>query len=153
MKKHFNSVDDYIESLDSDRQEVIQALRKVLNANLPKGFVEEISYGMVGYVVPHSLYPEGYHVNPKSPLPFINIASQKRHIGFYHMALYSNKELLYWFVDEYFKIVGKKPDVGKSCIRFKKMDQMPYELIGQLVQKLTPQDWIKEYENSINLKK
>ena len=104
---------------------------------------------MPAYVVPHSKYSDGYHCDPKLPLPFINIASQKNFIAFYHMGIYSDPELLKWFIDEYPKYVKTKLDMGKSCVRFKKMDQIPYKLLGELVSKMTPDDWIDKYESSI----
>ena len=108
-----------------------------------------MSYGMLGYVVPHSTYPEGYHVNPKLPLPFINLASQKNHIAVYHSGIYSDPELMNWFVAEYPKYVSTKLDMGKSCIRFKNPDKIPYELFGELFTKMTPEQWITQYESII----
>jgi hypothetical protein len=112
------SIDDYIKELPADRQEAIKRLRKEILKNLPDGFEEVMSYGMIGFVVPHSLYPPGYHCNPELPLPFLNIASQKNFIAVYHMGVYSNKALLDWFVKEYPKHSSTKLDMGKSCIRF-----------------------------------
>ena len=123
-------------------------LRNVIKDNLPKGFQEQMSYGMLGYVVPHSIYPNGYHCNPKLPLPFINLASQKNFIALYHMGIYANKNLLDWFVVEYPKHFKTKIDMGKSCLRFKKMDDIPFEFIGELVKKMSVQDWISVYENA-----
>ncbi|MBL4703560.1 MAG: DUF1801 domain-containing protein [Flavobacteriales bacterium] len=114
-----------------------------------EGFSEELNYGMPGYVVPHSLYPAGYHCAPELPLPFASFASQKNFIGFYHMGLYADPELLEWFVSEYPKHCKRKLDMGKSCIRFKKMDDIPYKLLGELMAKITPQDWISKYESNI----
>lgn len=151
MKNNFKSVKDYIASLPEDRRKLIQKLRSAIRQNLPKGFEETISYGMIGYVVPLSLYPEGYHCNPKEPLPFINLANQKNYIAIYHMGLYADKKLYDWFISEYKKI-SKKIDVGKSCIRFKVNDEIPYELIGELVKKITPQDWIKIYDSILKSK-
>ena len=140
--------EEYVDSLPEDRKEPIQKLRDILKANLPFGFKEEMSYGMLGYVVPHELYPSGYHCNPKLPLPMINVASQKNFIALYHMGIYANPDLLEWFTNSYKNSVKAKLDMGKSCIRFKKMEDIPYELIGQLAQKLTPQNWIELYEAS-----
>jgi uncharacterized protein YdhG (YjbR/CyaY superfamily) len=140
---------DYINELPSDRKEAFQKLRDVILKNLPEGFTEVMSYGMIGYVVPHSLYPKGYHVNPKLPLGWMNIASQKNFIALYHMGLYGSGELLAWFKKEYPKHSKTKLDMGKSCIRFKKPDQIPYDLIGELAGKVTPQEWIEIYENLI----
>jgi hypothetical protein len=104
---------------------------------------------MIGYVVPHSLYPDGYHCDPKLPLPFMSIASQKNFIALYHMGIYSDPELLEWFKAEYPKYVKTKLDMGKSCIRFKKPETIPYELIAQLSTKMTPQNWIDRYESVV----
>lgn len=144
-------LNEYLSKLPTDRVKYIQELRKTILKNLPKGFEETIGYGMLAYVVPQSLYPEGYHCDPKLPLPFINIASQKNFIALYHMGLYADTALLEWFTGEYPKHVKAKLDMGKSCIRFKKPDQIPFELIGQLAKKMTPQQWIALYER--NLKK
>ncbi|MGV3640687.1 MAG: DUF1801 domain-containing protein, partial [Adhaeribacter sp.] len=104
------------------------------------------SYGMIGYVVPHSLYPAGYHCDPKQPLPFMGVASQKNFVSVYHMGLYSDPELLNWFTGEYPKHCKTKLDMGKSCIRFKKPEQVPFELLGELAAKLSPREWIDLYE-------
>jgi uncharacterized protein YdhG (YjbR/CyaY superfamily) len=148
MQSDIKTPQEYVDSLPEDRKSAIEKLRKTVKSNLPEGFEEEISYGMLGYIVPHSIYPKGYHCKPKLPLPFINIASQKNFIAFYHMGIYVNSELLNWFVLEYSKLVKSKIDMGKSCIRFKKMDEIPYELIGELVSKMTVSDWISIYENN-----
>jgi uncharacterized protein YdhG (YjbR/CyaY superfamily) len=142
------TITSYIENLDPQRQEVIQALRKVIKENLPEGFEECISYGMIGYVVPHSLYPAGYHCDPKLPLPFLSIASQKNFVAMYHMGIYADEKLYQWFTDAYQKTVPSKLDMGKSCIRFKKMDQIPYSLIGELVSKMSPEAWIEKYTSA-----
>jgi hypothetical protein len=120
--------------------------------NLPKGFDEIINYGMIGYVVPHKTYPDGYHCNPKDQLPFLNIASQKNFVAIYHMGIYTDKKLLNWFVGEYAKQSIGKLDMGKSCIRFKNVEKIPYELIGKLVSKISPTEWIKAYEKNIVLR-
>jgi hypothetical protein len=121
-------------------------LRKVVINNLPKGFEEMMCYGMIGFVVPHSLYSPGYHCNPSQPLPFINIASQKNFIAFYHMGLYGNKKLFDWFTEEYPKHCKSKLDIGKSCVRFKKTADIPFQLIAELAKKISPADWVKCYE-------
>ncbi|MBL4625269.1 MAG: DUF1801 domain-containing protein [Flavobacteriales bacterium] len=149
MKIEAVSVDDYINNVPEDRKAPIQKLRKIVLDNIPKGFSEELNYGMIGYVVPHNIYPGGYHCTPELPLPFACIASQKNFIGFYHMGIYANKELLDWFVSEYPKHCKRKLDMGKSCIRFKKMDEIPYDLIGQLMSKMTVQDWTDLYDKNI----
>jgi len=138
--------EEYLASLTNDRKEVFNALRNVVLESLPEGFEEQISYGMLGYVVPFSLYPQGYHCNPKLPLPFVSIASQKNFIALYHMGIYADEKLLEWFVNEYPKHSKQKLDMGKSCIRFKKMDQIPFELLSELLHKMSVQDWISRYE-------
>lgn len=143
------TVQNYISQLPADRQTAVSKLREVVNQNLPKGFEETISYNMIGWVVPHSLYPAGYHCDNSLPLPFLNLASQKNYIALYHMGITANPELENWFREEYPKHNKTKLDMGKSCIRFKKSDQIPYELIGQLVSKLTPADWIALYEQYV----
>ncbi|MCB0727177.1 MAG: DUF1801 domain-containing protein [Ignavibacteriae bacterium] len=145
--------EEYLGSLPEDRKKAISELRKVLKKNLPKGFKEVMGYGMLGYVVPHSKYPDGYHCNPELPLPFINLASQKNFIALYHMGIYSDPKLLNWFTKEYPKHSKSKLDMGKSCIRFKKPEDIPYKLIGELASKLTPDEWIKMYEKILNRKK
>ena len=148
MQYKANSLEDYINQLPEERQPVIQKLRETIKANLPKGFEEVISYGMIGYVVPHSIYPEGYHCSPELPLPFLGISSRKNFISLYHMGIYAKPELLKWFVDEYPKHVKTKLDMGKSCIRFKKVENIPYELLGKLMTKMTSDEWIETYENA-----
>lgn len=146
MQSEAITVNEYFESLPDDRKHAMVRLRKVILDNIPPGFSEQMSYGMVGYVVPHSIYPPGYHCDPKLPLPFVNIASQKNFIALYHMGIYSDKDILDWFTSEYSKHSSAKLDMGKSCIRFKKPEQIPYELIGQLMKKISVKDWIKTYE-------
>jgi hypothetical protein len=138
---------DYISELPEDRKKIITELRNVILKNLPGGFKEAMSYGMIGYVVPHSIYPAGYHCDSKLPLPFLAIASQKNFVAVYHMGIYADAKLLNWFTDEYSKHSKTKLDMGKSCLRFKRMEQVPFELIGKLASKLTPQEWIEMYEN------
>lgn len=145
------SPDQYIARLPEERKEVMQKLRNVILENLPPGFAEITSYGMLGYAVPHSIYPAGYHCDPKQPLPFISIASQKNFIAYYHMGVYAVPSLLEWFVNEYPKHSPRKLDMGKSCIRFKKIDQIPYDLLGELTSKMTVKEWIKVYESTIKL--
>ena len=149
MQYKANSPEDYIKQLPEERQPVIQKLRETILTNLPKGFEEVISYGMIGYVVPHSIYPKGYHCKPNQALPFINIAAQKNFIAVYHMGIYANPDLLQWFVDEFPKHTSAKLDMGKSCIRFKKYDAIPYELIAQLCRKITVSQWIEIYSQNI----
>ena len=151
MKINASTPKEYINQLPDDRKEVISKIRFVIQQHLPAGFEENLSNGMINYVVPHSIYPAGYHCNPKDPLPFLSIASQKNNIALYHFGMYAVPEMYKWFKENYTFHAKGKPDMAKSCIRFKKMDDVPYELIAQLVQKLTVTDWIKVYET--NLKK
>jgi hypothetical protein len=148
METAANTPEDYINNLPEDRKQVMNKLRKTILDNLPKGFVETLNYGMIGYVVPHSIYPKGYHCDPTLPLPFMNIASQKNFIAVYNMGLYANKKLLDWFVQEYPKHCNAKLDMGKSCIRFKKMDQIPFDLIADLSKKVTVNEWVETYERT-----
>lgn len=150
MQSSAKSPEEYLDSLPDDRKPVMEKLRKTIIENLPKGFQESMGYGMLGWSVPHAMYPKGYHCDPKIPLPFLSIASQKNFIAVYHMGIYSDPDLLNWFTSEYPKYVKTKLDMGKSCIRFKKPDQIPFELIGELVQKMTPADWILKYEEALS---
>jgi uncharacterized protein YdhG (YjbR/CyaY superfamily) len=150
MQSKATTVDQYIAELPAERQKPVNELRKVIKKNLPKGFSEGMSYGMIGYYIPHSLYPAGYHCNPELPLPFMNIASQKNFIAVYHMGVYANPKLLKWFTDEYAKAGVGKLDMGKSCIRFKKPENIPYKLIGELAAKIKPMEWIGMYEKAFN---
>ncbi len=151
MKVEAGSPEEYIARLPEERKAAMQKLREVISVNIPEGFEETMSYGMIGFVVPHSVYPSGYHCNTKLPLPFVNIASQKNFIALYHMGIYADSKILDWFINEYSLRSKNKLDMGKSCIRFKKADQIPFELIGELVKKITVDQWIKTYE--ANLKK
>ncbi|MBB6004977.1 DUF1801 domain-containing protein [Arcicella rosea] len=146
MQSNAQTPDQYIEELPEDRKIAISNLRKVILENLPEGFQETMSYGMIGYVVPHSLYPSGYHCTPNLPLPFLSIASQKNFIAVYNMLVYSDPTINEWFVNEYTKYSKAKLDMGKSCIRFKKLDQIPFDLIGELASKVTVDEWINIYE-------
>jgi hypothetical protein len=148
MRYKADSPEDYISQLPKERQTIIAKLRKVILRNLPKGFEEQLSYGMLGYVVPHSLYPDGYHCDPKLPLPFLNLASQKNFIALYHMGLYADPRIHDWFIAAYPKHGKHKLDMGKSCLRFKHFDDIPYDLIGELCTKMTPEDWIELYEKN-----
>ena len=150
MQIEANTPDEYIAQLPDDRKPVMEKLRKVILDNLPKGFEEVNSYGMIGYVVPHSIFPNGYHAKPELPLPFINIASQKNFIAVYHMGIYAIPDLMDWFTTEYPKHCKLKLEMGKSCIRFKKPDQIPFDLIGELASKVSVVEWVETYESNIN---
>jgi uncharacterized protein YdhG (YjbR/CyaY superfamily) len=149
MKYTATTPEQYVAQLPEDRKAAIQRLREVIRTHLPPGFEETMSYGMIGYVVPHSLYPVGYHCDPKIPLPFINLASQKQYIALYHMGVYADPALLGWFLEAYADLGIGKPDMGKSCLRFKKPEKIPFDLIGELCTKVTPQAWIDRYESAI----
>jgi uncharacterized protein YdhG (YjbR/CyaY superfamily) len=151
MQIKANDPEHYIDQVPDDRKPSIRQLRKTILENLPNGISETISYGMIGYVIPHSLYPKGYHADPKQPLPLIHIASQKNFIAVYHFGIYADKRLSDWFIREFPKHSKAKLNMGKSCIRFKKAEQIPYELIGQLAAKLTAKEWISMYETIIKL--
>ena len=149
MNSKPNTPSEYIAQLPEDRKVAVQKLRQTILDHIDPKFQEYINYGMLGYVVPFSSYPEGYHCNPKLPLPFMNLASQKNFIAIYHLGMYANKAILDWFVAEYPKHSTAKLDMGKSCIRFKKIDMIPYALIGQLAAKLSMDEWIALYESQI----
>jgi len=140
--------EEYIQNLPEDRISPVRKIRQIILKNLPKGFEEGIGYGMLSYHVPKTIYPAGYHCDTKLPLPFMNVASQKNFVALYHMGMYANPKLLEWFVTEYPKHSSKKLDMGKSCVRFKKMEDIPFQLIGELVTKMSVQDWVDLYEKN-----
>ncbi|MDP3928125.1 MAG: DUF1801 domain-containing protein [Bacteroidota bacterium] len=148
MKTEGNTVEDILSNIPADRAEHFNKLHQVIVKNLPKGFEAAMSYGGLGYVVPHTIYPDGYHCKPSEPLPFAGIASQKNSINFYHMGIYADPSLFEWFVAEYPKHSKQKLDMGKSCIRFKKLAEIPYDLIGELMRKMSVKDWINMYESN-----
>lgn len=149
MQYNANTPEDYINQVPKERQAALKKLRQVINDNLPQGFKEGIQYKMIGYFVPHTIYPNGYHCNPKEPLPFMSFASQKHTINLYHSGIYAKKELYNWFVAQYPKHSKHKLDMGKSCIRFKYIDDIPFELIAALTKKITCMEWIEIYESAI----
>jgi hypothetical protein len=149
MQYKVDSVEQYMEAIPEDRKAPMMKLYETIVANLPEGFSQGIGYGMMGWSVPHSTYPNGYHCDPKQPLPFLGIASQKNFIALYHMGVYADKDLHDWFVAEFPNHSKYKLDMGKSCIRFKKPEAIPFELIGQLVAKMTPEQWIELYEKNL----
>lgn len=149
MQYKVDSPEEYLDLIPEDRKEGFSKLRSTILKNLPKGFKESIGYGMIGFGVPHSIYPQGYHCNPSDPLPFIGLASQKNFIALYHMGIYASPELLKWFTEEYAKVSKTKLDMGKSCIRFKKVEHIPFDLIGELASKMTPAEWIELYEKNL----
>ena len=149
MPSAVTTVTAYIDALPEDRKAPFKKLRQVLKKNLPKGFKEVINYNMPSFVVSHSIYPDGYHCDPKLPLPFLSVASQKNFIALYHMGIYADAELLGWFEKTWPKHVKAKLDMGKSCIRFKKMDMIPFDLMGELASKMSPEDWVRLYEKKL----
>ena len=149
MRSDAKTPDEYLAEVPDDRKEAMSRLRATIKDNLPPGFKEVMSYGMLGYVVPHELYPAGYHCTPELPLPFMNLASQKNFIAVYHAGIYADPNLLNWFVEEYPKYVSTKLDMGKSCIRFKNVKNIPYDLIGELSTKMTVESWIETYESQV----
>ena len=150
MQSKAQSITDYMAEIPQERIEAFQKLRETIIQNLDPEFIECMSYGMIGYVVPHEIYPAGYHCDPKLPLPFMNLASQKNFIALYHMGIYGSDSMMEWFKSEYSKVCKYKLDMGKSCIRFKRLDDIPYELIGQLCKKMSLKDWIQCYETMLN---
>lgn len=152
MKIEANSVEEYLNEVPEERKAFFRKLYETVSQNLPPGFQEQLSYGMIGWSIPLETYPDGYHCTPNTPLPFISMASQKNFIALYHMGIYANPELLNWFVVEYPKYSKRKLDMGKSCIRFKKVEDIPFDLIAELCQKITPEDWITLYEKEFKKK-
>lgn len=148
MKSKANSVEDYLASLPPDRYEAIRAIRQTILENLPAGYDEGMQYGMIGYFVPHSLYPPGYHCNPKEPLPFASLASQKNHMAIYLMCLYSDPKQLDWF-EKAWKKTGKKLDMGKSCVRFKRLEDVPLEIIGKAINRVPVEEFLSFYETTL----
>lgn len=148
MQSKATTVAAYLAELPEDRRAAIDAVRRVILKNLDKDYEEHMSYGMIGYCVPHRVYPAGYHCNPKQPLPFAGLASQKGHMSLYLMGLYGSAELVRWFESEWAK-TGKKLDMGKSCVRFKKLDDLPLDVIGAAIAKLPAKVYIEHYEKAI----
>mgnify|MGYP000975265061 CR=1 FL=1 len=149
MTSDAKTPNEYFENLPEERKEAMNELRRTILSNLPEGFEEAMGYGMVGYCVPHSIYPSGYHCDAKQPLPFIGLASQKNFIAFYHMGMYAMPQIMDWFVSEYSKFIKTKIDMGKSCVRLKKKEQIPFALIAELCKKITVQEWIEVYEKNL----
>lgn len=146
MRIDANSIEEYISKIPEARQDAFCRLRQVIRSNIPQGFEERMSYGMVGFVVPHSLYPDGYHCEPELPLPFVSLGNQKNFLAMYHSGIYADTHIHDWFVSEYPKYVKTKLDMGKSCVRFKNMNHIPYDLIAELMTKMTVDQWIELYE-------
>jgi len=148
MQVDTKAINGILDSLDEDKAKVVTKLFNTIKKSLPKGFEAALSYGMISFVVPFDLYPKGYHCKPSLQLPFISLAAQKNFIAIYHMGIYANPDLMDWFVKSYTELNIGKLDMGKSCIRFKKLDNIPYDLIGDLCAKMSPQDWITCYESA-----
>jgi hypothetical protein len=146
MKATGVTVEEILENIPEDRKAAFLKLHQTIIDHLPKGFEAGISYGGLGYIIPHSVYPAGYHGKPSEPLPFAGLAYQKNTINFYHMGIYADQNLMEWFVAEFPKHSNQKLDMGKSCMRFKKWDEIPFELMGQLMQKITANEWMATYE-------
>jgi hypothetical protein len=144
---------NYIDGLPSEWQPAVKKLRSTIKKNLPSGFKEGMCYGMIGYVVPHSKFPAGYHCNPDQPLMLINIGLQKNYLSIHHMGLYFNKPLVDWFVKEHVKATGKKPDMGKACIHYRKPSDIPYNVFALLARKITPEEWINWYLAALSVKR
>lgn len=149
MKAIGNTIEGILSNVPQDRRDTFNKLHATILSNLPEGFEAAISYGGLGYVVPHAIYPDGYHCKPVEPLPFAGIASQKKSVNFYHMGIYADPDLLNWFIAEYPKYSKQKLDMGKSCIRFRKLEEIPYDLIGELMTKMSVSQWIELYENKL----
>lgn len=147
MPSKAKTVEEYLAELSPDRREAINAVRKVILDNLPAGFEETMQYGMISYVVPFKLFPAGYHCDPSQPLCFAGLASQKNHMSLYLMTVYGHKETKNWFVKAY-KATGKKLDMGKSCVRFKKHEDLPLEVIGQAIARVPVDKYIKAYQDA-----
>ena len=148
MQSKAKTVAQYLSELPEDRREALQAVRAAVLKSLRKGYAEGMQYGMIGYFVPHSVYPPGYHCDPKQPLPFAGLASQKNHMAIYLMCLYSDPKLEAWFREAWAK-TGKKLDMGKSCVRFKKIDDLPLKVIGQVIRRVPVKKFIEQYESVI----
>jgi len=153
MQSKAATADQYIRELPAERRGPVTELRNTILKNIPEGFKEVMAYGMISWVVPKDIFPQGYHVNPGLALPFVNLASQKNFIALYHMGIYCNPALLKWFTTEYAQQCPSKLDMGKSCIRFKKPEHIPFKLIGELMKKITVEDWIKIYEKGLEMRK
>ena len=147
MTSKAKTVAEYLASLPEDRRAAISAVRKVILANLPKGYEEHMSYGMIGYVVPHSIYPAGYHCDPKLPLPYANLAAQKNHMALYVMTIYGHPATEKWFRKAW-QAAGKKLDMGKCCVRFKKLEDVPLNVVGELIARVPVKDYIAYIEKA-----
>lgn len=148
MKSDAKTVEQYLDALPEDRREAIAAVRRVVLKNLPKGYEEGMQYGMIGYFVPHSLYPAGYHCDASQPVPFASIASQKNHMAIYMMCIYSDPAHLEWFVDAW-KKSGNRLDMGKGCVRFRKLENVPLDVVGQAIRRVPVKNFLEHYESTL----
>lgn len=148
MQSKAATVEQYLAELPDDRRAIVEPIRKVFLKNLSGGYEEGMQYGMIGYYVPHTLYPAGYHCDPKQPLPFACIASQKNHLSLYLMCVYDEGELGTWFREAWAK-TGKKLDMGKSCVRFKRLDDLPLDVVAEALRRMPAPKWIAHYEATV----
>ncbi|MFG0318770.1 MAG: DUF1801 domain-containing protein [Planctomycetota bacterium JB042] len=148
MSKPPATVQEYLASLPDDRRRALKAIRAVIRKNLDQGYEEGIQYGMIGYYVPHRVYPDGYHCDPKQPLPFAGLASQKNHMAIYLMGIYGSEEHERWFREAWTKS-GKRLDMGKACIRFKKLEDVPLDVVGEVVRRIPAKAYIESYEANV----
>jgi hypothetical protein len=151
MQSKATTVEQYLAGLTDDRREALQAVRQVVLANLDKDYEEGMQYGMIGYYVPHRVYPAGYHCDPRQPLPFAGLASQKNYMSLYLMCVYGNSEHSRWFRDAWSK-TGKKLDMGKSCVRFKRPDDLALEVIAEAIRRVPAKTYIAHCEAAYNSK-
>jgi uncharacterized protein YdhG (YjbR/CyaY superfamily) len=152
MQSQASTVTAYLAELPTDRKTVVADVRRAIKRNLPAGFVEIMQYGMISYVVPLVKFPAGYHTTPNTPLPFIALAAQKNYVALYHMGLYGNRTLLAWFTKAYAAADVGKLDMGKSCIRFKKIQQVPVALLAELASKISMAEYIAQYQAALRSK-
>ncbi|HYO65007.1 MAG TPA: DUF1801 domain-containing protein [Archangium sp.] len=148
MQSKATTVDQYLASLPADRRAAVSAVRKAILANLDKDYEEGIQYGMIGYYVPHKVFPAGYHVDPKQPLPFAALASQKNHMAVYLMGIYGEPRQEKWFREAWAK-TGRKLDMGKSCVRFKKLEDVALDVLGEAIRRAPAKAYIQQYESVI----
>jgi len=145
-----DNVKEFIDNLPDDRKKAVSELRKTINKHLPKGFNEGIGYNMLAWSVPHSMFPAGYHCDPSKPLMLMCLSATKGGISLHHMGLYGSTPLMNWFKSEWPKYSSKKLDMGKACIRFKRFEDVPLDLIGELATKLTPRQWVEQYMTALS---
>ncbi len=152
MQSKAPTVEQYLAELPPERRAAVSAIREVVLRNLPEGYAEGMAYGMIGYVVPHEVYPAGYHVNPKQPVPFASLASQKNHIALYLMCAYGDADYERWLREAWAK-AGKKLDMGKSCIRFKRLEDVPLEVVGEAIRRVPVKKFLEFYESTVRARR